>query len=148
MSYQSCFLRRLANVECERIARKAIRYLQSLNHIHLLGDDSGLENVWEEICVQEQGQYTWAWPAYEMEIERSVHYDVEHLSALKQELIWIQTPESDEWDGDAEDAALTAPVYLGDITRHIVNAHVRRMAREYKNRRTCQYLERLSGYDL
>jgi hypothetical protein len=49
------------------LSRNVISELQKLkeNHFLLSGDDSGLTNVWEEICVQVQFEYSHSWDAYE-----------------------------------------------------------------------------------
>ena len=49
-------VRRLAEQVCQRITRRVIRSLRELVDGLQSGDDSGLTNAWEEICVQVQGE--------------------------------------------------------------------------------------------
>jgi len=42
------------------------------DHFKLSGDDSGLENVWEEICAQCQGEYSYDWEVYKETIENFI----------------------------------------------------------------------------
>jgi len=64
----------LNHFHLEAIAEKVIVELIALNDKDFLlaGDDSRLENVWEEICVQRQVEESVHWDAYENTIENFV----------------------------------------------------------------------------
>jgi hypothetical protein len=55
----------LADEICRRIARRVMRALQGMTGHGLSGDDSGLKNTWDEICVQIQFEQSIFWDAYE-----------------------------------------------------------------------------------
>lgn len=60
------------------IAKDVIKDLMSLNDKNMLlsGYDSGLKNVWEEICVQVQDEYSFHWDAYENTIENCINSSI------------------------------------------------------------------------
>ncbi|MBS3948993.1 MAG: hypothetical protein KGZ57_11990 [Dethiobacter sp.] len=55
MNYKDKIISDIAESACEIIAKKVIRKLQQLKDM-LSGDDTPLKNVWDEICVQVQGE--------------------------------------------------------------------------------------------
>jgi len=64
----------LNRIHVEAIAEKVIIELTELNDKDFLlaGNDSGLTNVWEEICIQRQVEESVHWDAYENTIENFV----------------------------------------------------------------------------
>lgn len=56
----------------EKITNQCIVELRKVKET-LSGDDSTLNNAWEEICVQVQDEYSYCWSAYEELIEATVH---------------------------------------------------------------------------
>ena len=56
----------LAESVCQHVSDKTIRALQGMTDANMLlsGDDSGLINVWEEICVQLQNEESFYWDTY------------------------------------------------------------------------------------
>ena len=52
----------VAKLSASRIARKAIHDLQQMT-VTMSGDDSGLKNTWDEICVQIQQEESFFWDA-------------------------------------------------------------------------------------
>jgi hypothetical protein len=61
----------LASAAYDRLTQSIIRNRQRLTSGELSGDDSGLRNVWDEICVQIQYDQSVYWDAYD-ETTRSV----------------------------------------------------------------------------
>ena len=45
-------LAEIARKACERISRKVILAIQKMTEGRLSGDDSGLKNLWDEVCCQ------------------------------------------------------------------------------------------------
>jgi hypothetical protein len=54
----------VAEHAAERITSRAIRGLQRMPS-GISGEESGLANVWNEICVQVQHEHSFAWNAYD-----------------------------------------------------------------------------------
>ncbi len=48
-----------------KVCNKLIRTLQGLKERYMQSNDTGLDNVWDEICVQVQFDYWIYWYAYE-----------------------------------------------------------------------------------
>lgn len=137
-------LRSIADLECARICRATIRDLQSLqgDQVLLSGSDSGLKNVWDEICVQQQGQESFFWQAYLDTITPFIAYAIEKVRRPVQEAIWLQTPEGSEWEDEKESVSTSVPVGLDDITQYILTHYVLPAATDYRNRRIEKYLQR------
>lgn len=47
-------VRALAHALCQRLTRRLIKQLQKMTDALHSGDGSGLQNAWDEICVQVQ----------------------------------------------------------------------------------------------
>jgi len=62
-----------------RVAEEAIDALKDIKET-LSGEDTGLLNIWEEICVQVQYEHSFFWDEYD-EIARSIVTDI--VSKLK-----------------------------------------------------------------
>jgi len=56
MDYRDNLIEEIASIESKRIVRRVIQFLQQMTEGRLSGDDSGLRNVWDEVCVQVRGQ--------------------------------------------------------------------------------------------
>lgn len=142
MDYRDKLIHSLAERECTRICRATIRYLNKLDSKALLsGEDSGLKNVWDEICVQSQGQESFFWQAYLDTITPYISYAVEHLRRPEQEAIWLLTPEATNWETEQEDRPVTIPVCLDDIIQYIRDHYVLQVAIDYHNARIDRFLQ-------
>jgi len=58
---ESAIVHDLAKQICRRLTGRTIAALQELNACMLSGDDSGLVNVWDEICAQIQYEESGTW---------------------------------------------------------------------------------------
>jgi hypothetical protein len=58
-----------------------------------LSGDSGLLNIWEEICIQFQVEQSIFWPVYQQTIDSLVDAYVEELPKYAQLAIWLETHE-------------------------------------------------------
>jgi hypothetical protein len=86
-----------------QIAGKVVVELQKLNDKDFLlsGEDSGLKNVWEEICVQAQCEYSLYWETYEDTIRNFITDELSNQPPVIQELmIHINSLDSTESDED------------------------------------------------
>jgi hypothetical protein len=72
---------------------KVIRHLQSMKDRYMQsGDDTVLENVWAEICVQVQGQESIFFDAYIDTIEGIVLGFLDDVNVVAKQVMWLQTP--------------------------------------------------------
>ena len=81
----------LASEIGKRITRKTIRDLQKMGEEFMSSGDSGLENVWDEICVQVQYERSFDWEAYDETVRQFVVLYVRELEYYEKRALWIQT---------------------------------------------------------
>lgn len=134
-------IRFIAEQECKRIERRVVRELQGMARDRQSGADSGLANLWDEICVQMQGQEAGAWDYY---VELTRDMIVKHVHVLSVDLtkaIWLQTDEGLQWIFDDEEPAeIDYSVY--DVVEYTLNQFVLKLAADWKNRRISKFLDR------
>lgn len=144
---ESAVLARFAEEIAIRISKKVVPALKGIKNT-LSGDDSGLESVWEEICVQVQLEHSTFWEAYEEVLEGLLSEQVERLKQHEVLALWFQIDEGVEWlsadkivsieDEDAE----TPPVDTEAIVKYIANTKLYEIADKFTNRNIKTYLER------
>ena len=88
----------------KRITRKTIRNLQEMGEGNILsGEDSGLENVWDEICVQVQYERSFSWEGYDETVRVCVAHYVSELKYHEQLALWFQTEDAQYWKYEDEE---------------------------------------------
>jgi hypothetical protein len=143
---ESKVVRDLAENACQRITRSTIRGLQEMEAT-LSGDDSELENPWDEICAQVQHEQSIFWDVYEQTMQAFVAGEVEELQAFERAAIWLQTSEGEDWSYDDEEQRPSDPVVNGDVTAYIVANYVLAEAGRWSNQKIRDYIERSSMHD-
>jgi hypothetical protein len=139
MDYRDRILVGIADRECKRLSRGAIRYLQSIQTGLLSGEDSLLGNAWDEVCVQVQDDESFYWWAYQQTIEAFVRPKVQELPLPTKQAIWLQTRSGEDWERD-EAALEEVPAFEDDIVDHIVQGFVLHSAVNWTNDRIRAYL--------
>lgn len=143
---ESAIVRMLAEQLSQRITRSTIRGLQDMD-AKLSGDDSELEDPWDEICAQVQYEKSICWDVYEETIQVFVAGEVEALEPFEREAIWLQTPEGDDWACDDEESREPYPVVNDDIVAYIISDHVLAAAGRWTNPKIRAYIDRSSLRD-
>jgi hypothetical protein len=138
---ESAVIRAFAEEICQRLTRKIIDCLQKMKDAPHSGDGSGLENIWDEICVQIQSEQSILWNLYDSTVRQMVEAEVEKLSPHEREAIWLQTPEADRWEFDEESESKPYPVCYDDIVGYLVNKHIYHAACNWNNQRIREYLD-------
>lgn len=144
-SIQGTLIGEFADAAASIVCDKAIESLIALD-ITLSGDDSTLENAWEEICVQVQGEESFFWETYEAVMGDAVLGELENLSNPDLAALWLQTDEGLEWHGEKaweeehsprnKRASLdyeSIPFALDEIVQHIVSSYLRPAAENFTN---------------
>lgn len=139
--------RQLAEHTAERITRRVIAALQRLTDCQLSGDDSSLENTWDEICVQVQYEESYAWDVYLETVKAILGGDVEDLAAHEREALWLQTEQGSDWDCEDDENREPYPVLNDDIVEYLLNDYVLAAAGRWSNPRIRAYLEWSSSRD-
>lgn len=83
------------------IIRKTIADLQKMPYTQS-GDDTVLENVWDEMCVQQQFELSFFWSAYVETAKRVINNHVSDLEKHEMLALWFQTDEGGEWESEYE----------------------------------------------
>lgn len=137
--------RDLASALKNRIVGACIRDLQRMREHLLSGDDSGLANIWDEICVQEQQERSFSWKAYEETMDALVGYRVSELRPYELDALWLLTPQGDEWDCEPDDMRDGYPVVQQEVEDHLM-VELLTAASNWSNARISRYLDR--GHEL
>jgi hypothetical protein len=148
MEYQEKIISSLADRQCKWICQKTIRFLQKMTEGMQSGEDSPLESLWDEICVQIQFEQSMFWDFYLDYIQAIIAQEVKKLDAPTTQAIWLQTDAADEFlfrheeyeeDGDP-DEALEWLCDEDDITNYILNNYVLSKAADWTNAKIEKYL--------
>lgn len=140
MNAEEQVVRALALRISSDIARKTAVALRKLTNTLALGDDTGLKNTWEEVCVQIQYEQSVLWDAYEDTIDAIILAHVENLEQYEMIAMWLQTTEGIDWQVDCEDQE-TPPFSCRDIVEYVRGVHLFELAGKYTNRRILDYLD-------
>lgn len=103
IDYKNKIILNLAETTCNKILKKVIRSLQKMTDDLLLGDDSELKNIWDEICVQVRCQHSIYWGAYLDTARFEILGELKKLASVSKEAIWLQTDEGTSWAECEED---------------------------------------------
>ena len=137
-----------------KVSRKVIRELQKCkrnSNMMQTATDSGLDNLWDEVCVQVQREYSAVWDVYEDFILSSIIKALkENCSTSEIQMIWLQTEAFDTWSDcefeseDELDACFDKNNFpneynIDDVAAHILK-EVLNLATDYHNRRIEKYL--------
>jgi hypothetical protein len=131
-----------------RLTRRATRDLQRMTEHLGIGDDSGLTNVWEEICVQVQFQESVMWDVYVETANTLLAGDVENLLPHEREALWLQTPEGVDWDCEDEADRDAYPVLNDDVVEYLWRDYLLPEADRWSNRRIRAHLDRAMATDI
>ena len=136
-------LRLFANEIAERITRKTISALQKIKDT-LSGDDSELENSWDEICVQVQYGQSFFWDSYDLTARSFVVAYIEELKEHEKLALWFQTDRGLDWlYDDEEERDKYPPVDEDDIAQYVLQDFVYYKAGDWSNKRIQAYLDYL-----
>jgi hypothetical protein len=139
MSVHAAIVSQLAQESVSRTVRRTVRRLQRDTTSRTSGTDSGLRNVWDEICVQAQFEESVFWPAYLTLVRNLVAREVEAICHPELCAIWFETNPGSEWESEAGDTSSDIPVFGDDVIDH-VSSRVISLAADWSNPRIRAYL--------
>ena len=123
---------------------------------------SGLENVWEEICVHLQSDDSCCWEIYIDTMRGFIILELEKLTNNDLAALWLQTDDRFKWHAELEQRESpdittlnqsidnpSIPYDLNSIADFIIQEHLLSVAETYTNDNTSLYLndERADGED-
>ena len=141
MKIEKDLLKKFAKEIAIRIAKKTILALQKIENT-LSGDDSGLKNTWDEICVQIQYEESLFWSAYDETVQSFVFAYIEELKSHEKLVIWLQTEQGWDWAYDYEEQNDNyPPVLVEDVAQYITQEYIYSKAGSWSNNRIRNYLD-------
>ncbi len=143
LKYESQLVTHFAEKIRDKIICKCIRDLQKCK-VTLSGEESGLTNTWEEICVQIQGEYSISWETYEDTIELFIQPYIEKLNEFEKFALWLQTNEGLGYDEDQDNE----PDVVDWAISNYIMSQIFRVAGNWNNKRIKSYLEKGGEIDL
>lgn len=113
----------------------------------LSGDDTCLTSVWEEICVQVQGEESHFWGAYAQIMRDQVLARLQEVSRPELEMLWLRTESGWDWLWDVVNAEKgEAPPHPGidedAVAQWIVQDFIKPLAEEYESNSVSRFLRR------
>jgi hypothetical protein len=135
----------LADAAAKRICRKTIRSLQAMKAT--LSGDSELGTVWDEICVQIQGEQSYAWEVYVDTTRGEILGFLQGIPEYEKSAIWLQSNPGIDWVCSEADERDASPVIDDDIVDHVLTEYVYEEAGRWSNACIAAYLDRQAMTD-
>jgi hypothetical protein len=135
----------LANTISERISRKVELSLKGMKDGLQSSEYSGLENLWDEVCVQVQSAHSMFWSLYDNLIYGLTLSNVKKLESYEMTAIWLQTDGGDEWKHQVSEKDCNIGYSTEEIAEYIAREYVFKKAGTYRNNKIIRYLE-MEGY--
>lgn len=143
---ESAIVRAVADAAAQRITRRVVAALQDMQDL-MSGEDSGLANTWDEICVQVQYEESHSWQAYDQTVKALVSGCVAELPKHERDALWLQTDEGNDWDDTKPEQRAVAPIYPSDIVKYVTSEYVYKAAGRWSNDRIRAFIDRSSLSD-
>lgn len=105
-----------------RASELVSRVMDCLKHeIGELRGDPKLQTVWDEICVQVQGEESLFWNAYVQHLEQHFERQIEELETYELRALWLQTLDGEMWWSETETSG-PVPYERGAIVDWLVGS--------------------------
>jgi hypothetical protein len=142
--YKDNIISKIASAECERVCSLTIKDLEGMTDGLQSSEDSGLINIWDEVCVQVQYDQSMFWDAY---IEVISGIIAKHLKAVPEcvkEAIWLQTEAGRDWAWDNDDSDEPEDICIDEdeAVDYILHEYVLTEAGGWSNKAISDYLDR------
>jgi len=127
------------------IANKTKIFLENQKDL-TSGDDTCLENNWEEYCVQVQGEESIAWDFYMAHIESLFQGFYNELPREQQFTLWLESEDGQDWywqDENRDNMEFTyeqAPVFFDDCVK-LIMSELNEIAINFENDNITNYIE-------
>lgn len=103
IDYRDEIITSIAETACNKLTKKVIRELQGMTKDLLSGEDSGLKNIWDEICVQVRFEHSIYWGVYLNVIETIIGSELDKRDLTIRTAIWLQSDEGRTWAEEEDD---------------------------------------------
>lgn len=147
---QEALIREYSEVVAKTVTDHAIEAMKG-TPAGLSGDDSGLSNAWEELCVQAQGEQSVFWDVYIQTMDTYILVALEALPERDRKALWLQTENGWSWHWDVEHPedgecdrpefdASSIPFDLDDVLQYVFGQYVLPNAENYSNKHIRSFL--------
>jgi hypothetical protein len=133
---------RVAENAAKRVVVQTISWLKNLE-AQLSEGSAGthLKSVWEELCVQCQGEESFFWDEYKETVTIDLVARVEQLDDYIQLALWLQTQPGFEWTlSDAADAD-SPPIDPTDTAEYLWGEYILPRAEAFSSSRIRSFLD-------
>lgn len=134
----------------DKLIKDVIQSLEAMDSQEMLSGDSGLKNVWEEICVQVQDEQSFFWETYVETIESLLAGYLEMLDTNARIALWTLTEGGRDYIDDHstdDEAGLNIPVDADEIVAMLRDGLLSAAA-NHESRSISRFLQRHEeGFD-
>lgn len=139
--------RELGKALSQRLVNACIRDLQRMGGDLLLsGEFSGLRNIWDEICVQQQQEHSFFWQTYLECIDTFNAARLADLQPYELDALWLLTRAGEDWAYEDDDQRETYPVARNHVQDYLQDEVLSR-ALNWSNERISRYQQRRYDWD-
>lgn len=135
-----------ASALARRIAQEIVTDLRAVQAPLLSGDGTPLTSVWQEICVQVQGEESIFWDAYLQSMRDFALSRLASVSPPELEMLWFGTEPGWDWLWDVVNAEDSAPRHPGvddEVVAHwIIREFVMPLAEEDDSELVARFLRK------
>ena len=117
MDFKDPFTSEVAATASHKIARQVIATLQRMKDGMQSGDNAGVANLWDEMCVHVQGEASVVWERYEALIMQRITDEVRTHPAWVKQALWLQTDAGFAWCWDIDHGEESRPPFGSDEER-------------------------------
>lgn len=136
---ESSCIRGIKKFHAKIVADKIIQDLKKLKDIMLSGEDSGLNNCWEEYVVQIQGEDSIYFEAYSDIVRNFIELEISKQPLEIQKILdFFENENYDEEHEEQDDQFY----YMRDLAVDEIIEYVQAAAANFENKRTEKYLGR------
>jgi hypothetical protein len=100
MEFERSVVLSFAKTINDEVVRSVVASLQTLTDGMQGGGDDGLENIWEELCVQVQGEQSPLFSCYEDIVDSYIARSISGLPANSRLALWLATDAGFDWSCD------------------------------------------------
>jgi hypothetical protein len=137
-------LSEFADKLCKKITNQTISDLRAMKDCLLSGDDSSLNNVWDEICVQVQYEESVFWDSYLDVISSMIKKRMAPLETYEKMAIWWQKGNPEDALEENEDDFNSFFFDEDESCDYIINNYILSSAADYTNQAIRTYLDNTS----
>lgn len=142
-NYRKKIIAGIAKAECKKISSRVVEIFEGMTEGMQSGDDSPLKSLWDEICVQVQGEESVFWSVYLDMLRVQIQSEVENLDTEIQHAIWLQTDKG--IDSEIDHVGNEMERFCEDDIKDYIERIVLSAAADWTNEGIEKYLE--SEYD-